>query len=156
MARRRARLVIRGLDELVTAIPRYGREVVRDVSAQAEAIATGAVEQMRQDAPFDPTKDEFPHLRDRIAAFVTFNTAGVRILLRAASRIAAPIEFGTARTAARPFFIRNVLTARNALRAATARAVLARAPRDLPIRLTGSAGIDRLPTVDLDAGNPRS
>lgn len=147
--------MVRGLDELITAIPRYGRDVVRDVTGSAEGIATAAVEQMRQDAPFDPTKDAFPHLRDRISAFVTYNTAGVRILLRAASRIAAPIEFGTARTQAQPFFIRNVLTARNALRAAAARAIVARAPRDLPIRLTGSAGINRLPPVDLDAGNPR-
>ncbi len=148
--------MVRGLDALVTAIPRYGRDVVRDVSAAAEGIGTAAAEQMRQDAPYDPTKDEFPHLRDRITAFVTYNTAGVRILLRAASRIAAPIEFGTSRMAARPFFIRNVLTARQALRVATARAITARAPRDLPIRLTGSAGIDRLPPVDLDAGHTRS
>lgn len=144
--------MVRGLDELVTAIPRYGQQVVRDVSTQAEALATATVEQMRQDAPYDPTKDPYPHLRDGIGAIVTYNTAGVSIVIRTVSRIAHLMEFGTAHHPARPFFIRNVITARNVLRAAIGRAVTTRAPRDLPIRVTDSAG-NRLPTVDLDAGD---
>lgn len=153
MARRsrsRVRLRVHGVEALLTAIPRYGKDVVQAVVNDAEAIGLVTVEQMRLDAAYDATADRYPHLRDRISASVTYRTSGFRLVLRAASRIAHLIEFGTQHHVAYPFFIPNVLRARNALRQAVARAVTTRAPRDLHIRVSARAGYDTLPMVDLD------
>lgn len=131
MARNRVAFRVRGVKELAAALPRYGEEVVRTAGADAEGLVRTAVGAIRQDAPFDPTADDEPHLREQIDGTLTFTRYGFRARIRARGRNAHLQEFGTGRHAAQPFFIRHIRDARDRLERIIAAAITRQAPRDL-------------------------
>jgi len=148
MARNRVAFRVRGVKELAAALPRYGDEVVRTASADAEALVRATVAAVRQDAPFDPTADDEPHLREEVDGTLTFTVYGFRARIRARGRKAHLQEFGTARHAAQPFFIRHIRDARDGLERLIAAAIIRRAPRDLGTpRVRGRAGTATTPPL---------
>lgn len=132
MARRnRVAFRVRGVKELTGAISRYGEDVVRTVSTGAEIAVRGAVSGIRRDAPFDPTPDDEPHLQERIDGTVRYTPYGFVARIRALGVNPHLMEFGTARHAAQPFFIRHIRDARDRIEQIIAAAVARHAPRDL-------------------------
>lgn len=148
MARNRVTFRVRGVRELAAALPRYGEDVVRSVARDADGLVRTTVTAIQQDAPFDPAPDDDPHLREQVDGTLTFSVYGFRARIRARARNAHLQEFGTARHAAQPFFIRHIREARGRLEQIIAATIARRAPRDLgQPRVRTRSGTASTPTV---------